>query len=551
MLDIYRGLPGVVYAEPNYVARSHLSANDPFFAQQWALSRTSAPEGWAIFPGSFVSAGAPIAFVDSGVEASHPDLGGRVVLGANCLTSICAPGGASDENGHGTLGAGIAAAAANNGIGLAGLSFGSAIIPVKALDASGIGTYSAIAAGVIWAADNGARVVNLSLAGTASSRTLCDAATYAIGKGALVTAAAGNFGSAVPVYPAACPGVVGVAATGTDDSLAPFSNFGAPDVFVAAPGVQIHTTYLNGMYALATGTSISNAFVSGLAALVIGQQPGRSVAEVKRILAQSSDKVGTATYGGDPYGTCAGCTWSTTHGYGRVNVLRALSSGAQASEEPAPPAQTPAEPSAPSPDFAISAAPAGLSVVRGTSASTTVSIAGSGGFAAPVALSATGLPAGAVATFAPASVPAPGSSTLTVTTSSTTPVGSYTITIQGATGSLAHATTVHLTVTAPPAPPAGASFTLSVTPGSRIVKPGKDATVKVTVRSAESRDVEFSVSGLPDGMTFVFAPAEKPGVWELRLSAPASAARFKTYDVTITATVGSVTRTATLTLIVL
>jgi subtilisin family serine protease len=547
LLGIYRSLPNVVYAEPNYMARFNLAApNDPFFPQQWALSRIAALDGWSTYPGAFAgAAGAPLAIVDTGVEATHPDLAGRVQPGANCLSGVCVAGGSGDDNGHGTLGAGIAAASANNGAGLAGLSYGSQIIPVKTLDATGSGTYAAIAGGVMWAADHGARVINLSLAGDAHSRTLCDAVAYAIGKGALVAAAAGNFDSSIAVYPAACPGAVGVTATQADDSPAPFANSGSPDVFVSAPGTQIHTTYINGTYALATGTSMSTSFVTGLAALLLGQRPERTVTDVKRILATTSDKVGAAPYGSDPYATCSSCTWSTTHGYGRINVRNALAA-ADAAPEPSP-----AVVEAPAPVFTIAATPTTISVVRGAQATYTISIGSEHGFSGSVALSATGLPAGAVASFAPSSVLASGSSTLAVATSSTTPAGSYTITVRGTSGSLANALSVSLGVTAPPPP--SPSFTISATPGARILKQGREATFKVTVNgSAEVQEaVELSVSGLPPGITSRFAPTATRGVWQLTLAAPASATRFKSYALAITATVGVTKRTATVSITVL
>jgi thermitase len=546
LLQIYRSLPNVVYAEPNYVARYNLAApNDPFYAQQWALSRISALDGWSSYPGSFAgAAGAPIALVDTGVEATHPDLAGRVQSGANCLSGVCAAGGSGDDNGHGTLGAGIAAAGANNGAGLAGLSYGSQIIPVKTLDASGSGTYAAIAAGVIWATDHGARVINLSLAGDAYSRTLCDAIAYAVGKGAFVAAAAGNFGNSTAVYPAACPGAVGVTSTQPDDSAPPFANSGSPDVFVAAPGTQIHTTYINGTYALATGTSMSTSFVTGLAALLFGQRPQRTVADVKRILATTSDKVGAAPYGADPYDTCTGCTWSATHGYGRINVRNALAAADAVPDAP------PAVPT-PTPDFTVGATPTAVSVVRGAQAAYTISIGSEDGFAGSVALSATGLPAGAAGSFGPASVVASGSSTLAVATSSTTPAGSYTFTIRGTSGSLTHTLNVSLTVTAPPLP--APSFTLAATPGSRILKQGRETTFRVTVSGApEVQDaVELSVAGLPPGVTSRFTRTTTRGLWELVLAAPESAIRFKTHELTITAAVGSTRRTATVSIIVL
>src|SRR5206468_7902629 len=120
-------------------------------------------------------AGPAIAIVDSGVDSLHSDLYGSVAtdLGANCLTGVCASDGAADDYGHGTHVAGIAAARANDGLGIAGVAFEAPIIPVKVLDSTGSGTYAAIASGIIWATDQGARVINLSLGGTGYSQTVC------------------------------------------------------------------------------------------------------------------------------------------------------------------------------------------------------------------------------------------------------------------------------------------------------------------------------------------------------------------------------------------
>src|SRR5439155_8765226 len=117
------------------------------------------------------------------------------------------------------------------------------------------------------------------------------------------------------------PGAVGVAATDTADGKASFSNFGSPDVFVSAPGVSIYSTYTGDGYATLSGTSMAAPLVSGLAALLFGQTPSRTVADVKTLLATSSDKVSGA-YGSDPYGTCGGCTWHQSFGYGRIDVAR-------------------------------------------------------------------------------------------------------------------------------------------------------------------------------------------------------------------------------------
>jgi subtilisin family serine protease len=327
-LDRYQRRQDVVYAEPNFLATAALATpNDTSYGAQWSLVKVDAIDGWSIYPGSYAAAAGPtIAVVDTGVDLSHPDLSGHLLLGsgANCLSGIC-DGAASvaDDNGHGTHVSGIAAALANNQTGIAGVAFNSPVLPVKALDSTGTGSYASISSAIDWAASHGAKVINLSLGGYAYSSTLCDAVTSAVQAGVLVVAAAGNDNTSQPLYPAACPGAVGVAATDTSDGKASFSNFGSPDVFVSAPGVSIYSTYTNDGYATLSGTSMATPFVSGLAALLFGQTPSRTVPDVKTLLATSSDKI-SGTYGSDPYGTCDGCTWSPSFGYGRIDVASAL-----------------------------------------------------------------------------------------------------------------------------------------------------------------------------------------------------------------------------------
>jgi thermitase len=343
----YEARTDVAYAEPNgrMYALALNAPNDPYFSDQWAFAATSALAGWALYPGSYgASSGVPLAVVDTGVDASHPDLAGRVRtdLGASCLNlTPCAAGPATDDDWHGTHVAGIAGAATNNGLGVAGVAFTSPIIPVKVLDSTGSGNFSDVADGILWAAQHDARVINLSIGGGGYSQTVCDAVSTAEHSyGALVVAAAGNESSSAPSAPAACPGAVGVAATDDLDSPASFSNFGSPDVFLSAPGVDIDSTYPGGLYASADGTSMASPFVAGVAALRFGEYPWSTPRDVRRVLASTADKVGGVSYGVDPYGTCTGCTWQESYGYGRVDVGAALA----APPPPAPPPPPPPPP---------------------------------------------------------------------------------------------------------------------------------------------------------------------------------------------------------------
>jgi subtilisin family serine protease len=339
----------VAYAEPNRPVHAFtLSApDDTAFTSQWAFDAANALSGWTLYPGAYGATGGPLlAVVDTGVSAAHADLNGRVRtdLGANCLNlNPCVAGPATDDNGHGTHVAGIAGANTNNALGVAGVAFSSPIVPVKVLDSTGSGFDFDVANGIIWAAQKGARVINLSLGGP-YSQTDCNAAyTAEHDYGALVVAAAGNSASSTPMSPAGCAGVVGVAATDELDSPASFSNFGAPNVFVSAPGVDIYSTW-PGTYAWQDGTSMASPFVAGLAALRFGEHPESSPADVRRVLASTAAKVGGATYGADPYGTCDGCTWQPSYGYGRVDIASALAAATPPAPPPPPPPPPPAPP---------------------------------------------------------------------------------------------------------------------------------------------------------------------------------------------------------------
>jgi thermitase len=499
----YRALPGVTYAEPNFYARGSVSnPNDSSFGSQWGFTKIHAVEGWSQFPGSYDARSAiKLAVIDTGVESTHEDLNdGRVLvaLGADCQSGSCSAGSAMDDNGHGTHVAGIAAAETNNGTGVAGVGFAVSVIPVKVLGADNAGTYAAIASGIVWAAQHGARVLNLSISGSAQSQTLCEAVAQATSLGSLVVAAAGNNGSSAASYPAACPEGVGVSATDSNDALASFSSFGSPNVFVSAPGTSIMSTYLRNSYTQLSGTSMASPHVAGLAALLFAQAPTRTVAEVKYVLATTSDKVG-GSYGSDPYGTCAGCTWSQSWGYGRINAGLALNAlnGAP-------------------PDYRLTASPALSTIGAGETTTYNVAVDAFGGFTGSVQLSVAGLPLGATATFSPAAVSGAGTSTLAVSTTALTLPGSYRMTITGTSGSTLRSTSVTLAVAlAPPVPlPVPSSgFTLSVTSPTRgVTKPGVPVVFAITITPAATfnEPVVLSVTGQPERATAVFAPPTAP-----------------------------------------
>jgi thermitase len=383
----YRARADVLYAEPNYSAFATVLTppDDPSYNSQWALTKTQAVGGWSLFPGSYGFGGsATIGIIDSGVDLAHPDLVSQLDAAdaANCVdadeSGVCTAGAALDDTGHGTHTTGIAAAAANNGFGVAGTAFSSRVIPVKVLSALG-GSYAAVTNGILWAAQHGARVISLSLGGYFYSKTLCDAVEIATESyRALVVASAGNESSSEALFPAGCPGAVGVAATNASDRAASWSNFGS-SVVVSAPGVSIYSTFPPSSFATLSGTSMAAPAVAGLAALLFGQDPSRTPDDVKVILARSADKVGEVRYSTDRFALCAGCTRHPRYGYGRINVRRALGG----------------------PDFTLSVLPASRKVRRGATASYTLRVDGSGGFAAAVALTVSRLPRGSRASFGP------------------------------------------------------------------------------------------------------------------------------------------------------
>jgi thermitase len=233
--------------------------NDEYFDKQWALAKIAAFEAWQ---SASADGDVLIAVLDTGIDENQEDLTGRVVASVNFSTSDTV----SDINGHGTHVAGIIAAIASNGTGIAGLSDGS-LLNVKVADDCGLCNAEAVARGIIWAVDKGAEVINLSLVFSDSSEALEQAVSYAWDKGAVIVAAAGNYGGSKPVYPAGYDNCLAVTATDGDDMLAMFANHG-PWVGVAAPGADIYSTLPDDAYGFKTGTSMAAAYVSGLAALL-------------------------------------------------------------------------------------------------------------------------------------------------------------------------------------------------------------------------------------------------------------------------------------------
>ncbi len=221
-----------------------------------------------------------------------------------------------DDNGHGTHVSGIAAAATDNGRGVAGLGWSAMILPLKVMNAAGEGNAFALASAISYAADREAKVINMSLGGEAPCPDyLQTAIDSAYNRGVLLVAAAGNAGTNQSVFPANCNHVLGVAATTDSDTRAYFSNYGS-HVSVAAPGVSILSTCLGGGYCYMQGTSMATPFVAGLAALVYAWYSNYTPDRVASAILDNAQDLGTTG-------------WDSYYGCGRIDAFRALWDGAR------------------------------------------------------------------------------------------------------------------------------------------------------------------------------------------------------------------------------
>jgi len=258
--------------------------NDTDWSAQWGLRRIGMPSVWDRTRGS---GNVVVAVLDTGVAGGHPDLQGAILPGFNLVDPAKGP---NDDNGHGTAVAGIIAARANNHEGVAGVCWTCSILPIKVLGADGTGDTSQVAAGIVRAADAGARVINMSLGGPVDARTLDDAISYAAEKGAILVAAAGNNGTSAQFYPAANPDVISVAATDESDHLYSWSNFGTW-VQIAAPGCNAAPA-LSRSYVLFCGTSSAAPVVAGLAAPLLSEQPNVGRTEIADAIESTTTPIG-------------------------------------------------------------------------------------------------------------------------------------------------------------------------------------------------------------------------------------------------------------------
>jgi len=297
--------PAVDYAEPDYLAHFASVPDDPRYSEQWGLSKIAVEGAWDQTSGS---PNVVIAVIDSGIDLTHEDLSPNLWINPGEV-----PGNSLDDDnngfiddiqgwnfvdinnnvqdfiGHGSLVAGVAAARSNNTLGIAGICGNCRVMPVKVSQVSGIANYSDIAAGVAYATQKGADVINISLGGYSNSNTLRNAIQAAVDQNISVVAGAGNDNSSNLFYPAAYDSVIGVSGTDQDDHKTASSNFGSW-VDVSAPGVDILSTTL-GDYNLASGTSFSAPFVSGNIGLLLSLHSDWTPAMIRSQLMHTADEI--------------------------------------------------------------------------------------------------------------------------------------------------------------------------------------------------------------------------------------------------------------------
>jgi subtilisin family serine protease len=317
VLEHLDGVDGVRWAEPRVAVHALGEVDDPYYVHQWNLQLLQAPTVWDRTDGS----GVVVAVVDTGVAPAW-DAFVNLLPGTDITGS--AVDGRVDTDGHGSHVAGIIAQGANNGVGIAGLAHGATILPVRVL-VNGSGTGDDVAAGIRYAVDEGADVINLSLGSFYPSAVIEEACAYAVDQGAVLVAASGNDGYLNYVsYPAAYPTTLAVGATGSDDGIAPYSN-GGSTLDLVAPGGDTSVDrdgdgYADGILAETTvdgihgfhffqGTSMAAPHAAAAAALLLSA--GAEPAEVRELLTSTAVDLGAAGF-------------DTDFGHGRIDVLAAL-----------------------------------------------------------------------------------------------------------------------------------------------------------------------------------------------------------------------------------
>lgn len=338
MIQEYQKDPSVEYAEPNYILHAMTTTpNDPYYSLQWGLPLIQANLGWDITKGNSETA---IAIIDSGIDTLHTDLtdkrwnnpGEGTILDEDGIDNdgngyiddwmgwdfVGDDNYPLDFNGHGTHVSGIAAAKSNNNYGISGLAWNCKIMALRVLDSNGSGSVADVNLAIYYAANNGAKVINLSLGGPSYSSSQNSAIQYAHSKGCVIIAAAGNDGDSTVNYPAGYDNVISVGSIDRNNNRSSFSNYNS-SIDICAPGGDglpydsgdIYSTIPSNTYGYKAGTSMAAPFVSGLAALIFSQNPSWTNTQVENQITSTADDLGPP--GWDPY-----------YGYGRINAARAL-----------------------------------------------------------------------------------------------------------------------------------------------------------------------------------------------------------------------------------
>jgi serine protease len=359
--NAYSANPDVIFAEPNFYAYMNdappeplaFTPDDPYFRFQWNFPEIQVPQAWDVSTGEGVliaELDTGIAYEDFDIYRQAPDLSGtRFLAGYDFVNK---DEHANDDEGHGTHVAGTLAESTNNALGVAGVAFNATLMPVKVLDGQGQGSYDIIAQGIIYAADRGARVINMSLSGREASSALAEAVTYAAQKGVLIVAAAGNSGGAVQ-YPAAYDEVLAVGSVGYDKVRVSYSDFG-PQIELVAPGGDTNVDlngdgYPDGIlqqtfrgnvtdfgYYFYEGTSMAAPHVSAVAALLFAFDPGANAQRVREVMESTTIDLGLPGRDDD-------------YGYGLVQAANALAALGGVPITPTPTATATPTPTSPGP----------------------------------------------------------------------------------------------------------------------------------------------------------------------------------------------------------
>jgi hypothetical protein len=314
LVDVFNAIPGVEFAEPDYIGHGGLVPDDPRFDEQWGLHQTSdadidAPEAWSITTGGPVV----VAILDSGVDSDHPDFAGKIVAGYDFVNDNDDP---EDDHWHGTAVSSITMAATDNAEGMAGACWGCRIMPIKVINASNSGTYADWTDGAVWAVDHGADIINISAGGTAYSQVLLAGVAYAYDAGVIYVTISHNDAANSVRFPGRFRESITLGATNSSDERATFSNWGQR-IDVVGPGVDILKAAMGGGYNLGDGTSFAAPFAAGLMGLMKTVNPAVGREEARHLIRSGAeDEVG------DPLEDTPG--FDQHHGWGRMNMERSL-----------------------------------------------------------------------------------------------------------------------------------------------------------------------------------------------------------------------------------